>query len=106
MCYQRTNPFDAVGPTHGFQSQDWSWHHWAEAVGAQRDAAAGASLPGSWADYEDHLFKEYSCVTNLGPPIQKSWVSNQPGHATGCEGPLHRGYDSTPTHFSWRGPDR
>lgn len=105
MAYQRTKVIDPVGPTWGNQAIDWSWHQWAEAVGAQRDPSAAVSVVGTWGTYEDYLFWQYKKVTGLSP-TQTQWVNNQPGQSSGCEAPGHRYYYSNPTLWPWRGPDR
>lgn len=104
MAYQKTKAFDPVGPTWNYQQIEWSWHQWAEALGAQRDASAAVTLPGSWRDYEDHLFAQYKRIKNTSP-YEYEWVNNQPGQSVGCEAPLHRSY-TTPPLYNWRGPDR
>jgi hypothetical protein len=99
MDYQRTRAFDAVGPTHPYETQDWSWHQWSAALGKQRDASAASSLTGDWGVYEDYLFTHYLVVGN-------GWVANNPGQSIGCEAPAHRFFTAVPTEYSWRGPDR
>lgn len=105
MAYQKTKVIDPVGPTWGNQAIEWSWHQWAEAEGAQRDPSAAASVVGNWGVYEDYLFWQYKKVDN-DSPYSWSWVNNQPGQISGCEAPAHRSYNSNPTLYSWRGPDR
>ena len=99
MDEQRTRPFDAVGPAHPLELQEWSWHHWSAALGRQRDAAAATSLTGDWGAYEDYLFTHYYVVDD-------DWVANNPGQSIGCEAPEHRYFSDTPVETSWRGPDR
>jgi hypothetical protein len=105
MAYQKTNVIDPVGAIWGSGQIDWSWHQWAEADGAQRDAAAAVSLPGSWGVYEDHLFAQYKKIAN-NAPYTYQWMANQNGQSMGCEAPAHRDYNSNPTLHNWRGPDR
>lgn len=106
MTYQRTKVIDPVGAAWGNQQIEWSWHHWADAEGAQRDPSAAAILPGGWGDYEDYLFSDYEKVNTLGPPLVTGWVPNQPGQSVGCEAEEHRYYSSDPYFSDWRGPDR
>ncbi|MBN2133594.1 MAG: hypothetical protein JW741_29100 [Sedimentisphaerales bacterium] len=105
MAYQKTKAVDPVGPTWGYGQIEWSWHQWAEAEGAQRDAAAAVTLPGNWGDYEDSLFAQYKRTTDTSP-YQYTWENNQPGQILGCEHPNHRSYTNSPPLYSWRRPDR
>ena len=105
MAYQRTKAIDPVGPSWGYQQIDWSWHQWAQAEGAQRDAAAAVSLTGNWGAYEDDLFAEYKKIEKTSP-YEYKWMNNQPGQSLGCEALAHRTYTSSPSLYPWRGPDR
>lgn len=105
MAYQRTKVIDPVGAAWGNQAIDWSWHQWAEAEGAQRDPSAAASVVGNWGVYEDYLFWKYKEIIDDNP-YDWNWVNNQVGQILGCEAPGHRNYNSNPTLYPWRGPDR
>lgn len=86
--------------------REWSWHQWAEAAGSQRDPSAAASKSGAWGGYEDDLFTHYYECTN-SVPFGATWVANQSGQSSGCEVyPTNCTYNSSPTVYSWRGPDR
>jgi len=104
MCYQRTKSFTPVGGSPDVR--EWSWHQWAESTGAQRDPSAATSKTGNWGGYEDDLFTHYYQCTNSSP-FGAVWVANQSGQSSGCEVyPTHCYYDSNPTLYDWRGPDR
>jgi hypothetical protein len=104
MSYQRTKSIDPVGPTYGQGVIEWSWHQWAEAASSQRDPSTAASKSGNWGGYEDDLFTHYKKIISTHPYYQ--WDLNQSGQSLGCEAPSHRIYSSSPTVYSFLGPDR
>ena len=98
ITIQKTKAIDPVG-SEVYGIQLWNYHHWAEAEGAQRDPSVGESMTGTWGVYEDDVYTEYYKVNDLGPPLVTGWVPNQPGQESGGD------YFSTPTFWSWKGPD-
>jgi hypothetical protein len=95
---QRTKAIDPVGGYAGYGSQEWSFHQWAEAEGAQRDPSVGESLIGSWGDYEDDVYIQYRKVIDTNP-YDDDWVPNQPGPDPGGV------YSSNPPFLPWKSPD-